>query len=526
MSLVPLCKAVALKFEQGIYKATGFAQDISVESQVGACSSSGGGSSSSRPTPIPSSGGIKPSNPLYPARLQCDWTCTNSLQLPPCSKCDPTWMGRRAGWTKSSGRKWSCSSCTEADPAEVEKSRARAKEQLCDSCLAWIDNVETVPRAPPGPPALPFPEPIPPEPIPPGPIPPQPIPFQLKTPGRFEHTDRFRQPPLSTKAMDMTYSKGLLILKNIAKARARSTRTQFDLQAYLQSQLPVIIDARAPFDKRCIKAKSEEFVPKQVFSAQERAMLARGEVPLLLPVPFVHASATLEPGQLVAPNLHEHLDMKPGQIPYRWSVQEARAKQQALKDSGPTRIAGGAYQLDIFTWSSGESRGMHAFDDFRTGAWVVGLAQEADDPKEPDSDDSDDSHEMDTDEGDKIDPRGKIWPFWSPPEWAAQFSNKRRWGRIDDKKIRQPRHGFDISPCYMWSDYDTQETRAHTRQPLISKGYTYDQVAYIENLGYKVVCKNGNMVYAKSHACTDIKVLDSDTIRSQANANKWDMRQP
>lgn len=79
---------------------------------------------------------------------------------------------------------------------------------------------------------------------------------------------------------------------------------------------------------------------------------------------------------------------------------------------------------------------------------------------------------------------------------------------------------------YMRPDREICATRAHTRQPRITKGYTYDQVAYIENLGYKVVCKNGNMVYAKSHACTDIKVLDSDTIRSQANAAKWDMRQP
>jgi len=340
---------------------------------------------------------------------------------------------------------------------------------------------------------------------------------------------------MSPQVLKGMYGKAYHILQKLSEEKINKTHKYTSFDDYVHKHLPVNTDARSNRNKKGICRKK-----KEPFAEIKRDATGRRTNDICY-LSGLHVS---EPSQIESHKLREHLELKPEQQGYRWSVNEARARRERVV-SDQTRVASGALQLDILSWSSGESRGFHHLDEFRAGAWAVGLAQEADDPRPPDpmqhssgrkrkrhecSDEEDDSE----DDSEETDPRGVEWPEWSHmPENKLDWEygwRRRRWYTITPRKIlagdpQRPATWLN-PPVMLMPDRMRRETRAHTRQPALSKGYGYNQAGFMKNLGYKVVSLNGHMIYAKSHACTDITVLQSDTIRSQSNENKWDLHPP
>ena len=231
---------------------------------------------------------------------------------------------------------------------------------------------------------------------------------------------------------------------------------------------------------------------------------------------------------------------------------------QIMAGAVPARA--GALQLDIFSWNAGESRGAHYLDDFRNGSWVVGLAQEADDPKKPELENPKQPlAQSGARASRRLSPereprRWPEWEMWGPdsedPVRDAEERNESRKGRWFEMQARVKTDGNlkqvppekgprkEVPPEKVppeppkthWQlrpDVLREEPQEYTDMPVLKmEGYDYDQVGYLESLGNIVVNKNGQMVYAKSHACSSIKILASETIRSQQSQDKWDMCSP
>ena len=195
-----------------------------------------------------------------------------------------------------------------------------------------------------------------------------------------------------------------------------------------------------------------------------------------------------------------HLKHKPGR---QWSANKGRADSRLLVAT-PDPVPSGAKQLDIFTWSSGENHGFHYLDDFRTGAWVIGIAQGADD---------------------RMTPEGTAEFISAASTKDLNIQEDEEEGRRQAEPLRvvageaKYNNGEYLSerePCRHSLDHQRKEFKAHG----------YDQAAYMESLGFKVVSKNRSMIYVRSHACKYLNILDSNTIYSQIDKTKWDMRWP
>lgn len=175
---------------------------------------------------------------------------------------------------------------------------------------------------------------------------------------------------------------------------------------------------------------------------------------------------------------------------FRWSAAVARAKRGQMV-SNPDRCTKGAQHFGIFSWSSGVRRGSHVLDEFRAGAWVIGVAQEANDPGNPE-------------------------PI---AEWISHLSASasRSWADLLEEE-EEERHQAELLRAA------TGEIESeHVTDDEDIDVHGYNQGAYMESLGFNVVSNDGNMVYVRSHACRELNLLESRTIRSHIDPAKWDM---
>jgi len=333
------------------------------------------------------------------------------------------------------------------------------------------------------------------------------------------------------------------------------------LDYHLRKRPPFHIDARAPANTRGIRAPGESFAE----DCKNRL------------IKFVKESRSSAEPPNEPVSLRDFMQLKSNQSGFRWNQNEAKYKRAMFQESNRDRGLSGAAHLDIFTWNSGESRGFHYLDDFRTGAWLIGIAQEADDSREPgqsatesfaesthpsssttqstrwadfleEEEDEDEeeavrrAHELfrkakpqvtsqpDTDEEAEDEAEAEDGAYWA--EWSHDIPRWRdpRW--IKTFRAIPEEWGGDGLPKEAWllrePNRYRRESRADRRRPILNKsdGYCYDQAAYIEGLGFNVISKDGNMVYVRSHACQQLTLLESDTIRTQVDETKWDMCRP
>ena len=155
------------------------------------------------------------------------FSCRSQLSVPACTRCDATWVRRRARWTRLFGI-WTCPNCQAL--SVFEPSRIAAADYVCSSCLAWADAVVTAP-----------PPPIMPE--------PSSQTFRLSTPANLEQTSHLHEMPLDAKLLQRTYTNGFAIFQNIVRDSIE------DVSRFVAERSPVHINARATQNKRGIRAQ-------------------------------------------------------------------------------------------------------------------------------------------------------------------------------------------------------------------------------------------------------------------------------